>query len=371
MKQAVRAADRGGDRRGREAGQARPQVLRGVHEIDAIAERAAAASSGVVRDGAAGGSDHEPARQHGVRCSLLERLQRRAAAGSRRSRSSFMMLVTVADVLCATCSTSRSAAPTISSRACCVVFVFHGMAAVFLGAAEHRHRRARSRSLVERTLSRVLIRLADVLSIACLLLLAWAMLTPALQAYALRRPQARARSADLDPVDRRVRRHGRHHPVRAGAILAACRRQPSTASARMSPPADRRLGVARPVRLLFLRVPVWIVAGAGRLLRQSSLLSGCGSAIRARRHRAVRHGVGLYAVGHPAVRADGRGRVRRRGCRATCSTPRASCCRACAAGLRSRRSSPRPASARCRGSSVANCRDHDPHGAAGNAQGRL
>ena len=62
-----------------------------------------------------------------------------------------------------------------------VVFVFHGMAAGFL----------RRQNIVidvfdtflSEWMLRLLIRLADVLSIACLLLVAWAMLTPALQAY--------------------------------------------------------------------------------------------------------------------------------------------------------------------------------------------
>jgi TRAP-type transport system small permease protein len=47
-------------------------------------------------------------------------------------------------------------------EACLVVFVFHGMSASF---------------------ERVLVRLSDVVSIAVLLLIAWAMISPALQAY--------------------------------------------------------------------------------------------------------------------------------------------------------------------------------------------
>jgi TRAP-type C4-dicarboxylate transport system permease small subunit len=66
-------------------------------------------------------------------------------------------------------------------EACLVVFVFHGMSASFF---------ARKNividiidSLVGPRIERMLARLSDVVSIAVLILIAWAMISPALQAY--------------------------------------------------------------------------------------------------------------------------------------------------------------------------------------------
>jgi TRAP-type transport system small permease protein len=66
-------------------------------------------------------------------------------------------------------------------EACLVVFVFHGMSASFF---------ARKNividiidSLVGPRVERALVRLSDIVSIAVLLLIAWAMISPALQAY--------------------------------------------------------------------------------------------------------------------------------------------------------------------------------------------
>ena len=62
-----------------------------------------------------------------------------------------------------------------------LIFVFNGMAAAFFG------RRHIVIDLLDGVLgariTRVLIRIADILSVLCLLLLAWAMLLPASQAY--------------------------------------------------------------------------------------------------------------------------------------------------------------------------------------------
>ena len=66
-------------------------------------------------------------------------------------------------------------------EACLVVFVFHGLSASFF---------ARKNividiidSLVGPRIERALVRLSDLVSIAVLLLIAWAMISPALQAY--------------------------------------------------------------------------------------------------------------------------------------------------------------------------------------------
>jgi TRAP-type transport system small permease protein len=92
-----------------------------------------------------------------------------------------MMLITTADVVLRY-TLNRPIRGSYDLVECMlVVFVFHGMAAGFL-RRQNIVIDVLDTFLSERML-RVLIRLADVLSIACLLLVGWAMTTPALQAY--------------------------------------------------------------------------------------------------------------------------------------------------------------------------------------------
>ncbi len=92
-----------------------------------------------------------------------------------------MMMVTVADVFLRYVFNNpiRGSYDLVECSLC--VFIFHGLAAGFLD---------RKNIVIDvidhfvsgRQLS-VLIRVADILSVACLLLVAWAMVTPALQAW--------------------------------------------------------------------------------------------------------------------------------------------------------------------------------------------
>lgn len=93
----------------------------------------------------------------------------------------FMMLITATDVFMRYLFNSPVRGSYDLVECMLVVFVFHGMAGTFLrrqnvviDVIDH--------FVAERVIS-VMIRIADVLSIACLILIAWAMLTPTLQAY--------------------------------------------------------------------------------------------------------------------------------------------------------------------------------------------
>lgn len=123
-------------------------------------------------------SESSPSRERAL--SLLNRLKAlelRIAA----SALVLMMLVTVADVFLRYVFNSPVRGSYDLVECMLVVFVFHGMAASFLNrknividVLDH--------FLSERVLV-VLIRISDVLSIACLLLMVWAMTTPASQAF--------------------------------------------------------------------------------------------------------------------------------------------------------------------------------------------
>jgi TRAP-type C4-dicarboxylate transport system permease small subunit len=107
----------------------------------------------------------------------LKALELRIAAGA----LVVMMMVTVADVFLRYVFNNPIRGSYDLVECSLAVFVFHGMAAAFLDrknividVLDH--------FVPERPLV-VLIRISDVLSIACLLLVAWAMTTPALQAF--------------------------------------------------------------------------------------------------------------------------------------------------------------------------------------------
>lgn len=112
--------------------------------------------------------------------SLVERL-RRAQLRLAAVALLVMMMTTVADVLLryAFNRPIRGSYDLVESTL--VVFVFHGIAAVFYS------RQNIVIDLVDSVLGRravgVLIRLSDVLSIAALAILVWAMMTPARQAF--------------------------------------------------------------------------------------------------------------------------------------------------------------------------------------------
>jgi TRAP-type C4-dicarboxylate transport system permease small subunit len=108
---------------------------------------------------------------------LLQKAQTRLAAVA----LVVMMLVTVADVLLRYLLNSPIRGTYDLVEAMLVVFVFHGMAAGFL-------RRANIvidlvDTVVGARLAAVLVRLSDVLSLAALVILAWAMTGPARQAF--------------------------------------------------------------------------------------------------------------------------------------------------------------------------------------------
>jgi TRAP-type transport system small permease protein len=114
---------------------------------------------------------------------VLSALQRLKAIEMRISAVALvvMMMVTVADVFLRYLFNNpiRGSYDLVECTLC--IFVFHGLAACFLDrknividVLDH--------FVSERPLA-ILIRVADILSIACLLLIAWAMTTPALQAW--------------------------------------------------------------------------------------------------------------------------------------------------------------------------------------------
>jgi TRAP-type transport system small permease protein len=92
-----------------------------------------------------------------------------------------LMMVTVADVILRYLFNSPVRGSYDIVECMLVVFVFHGMAASFF------NRRNIVIDLIDSAvgerMTAVLIRLADVLSVVCLVLLAWAMLGPAIQVY--------------------------------------------------------------------------------------------------------------------------------------------------------------------------------------------
>jgi len=92
-----------------------------------------------------------------------------------------LMMVTVLDVLMRKLFNRPIRASLDTVEVMLLVFVFNGMAAAFFG------RRHIVIDLLDGVLgprlTGVLIRVADLLSVLCLLLLAWAMLLPASQAY--------------------------------------------------------------------------------------------------------------------------------------------------------------------------------------------
>ena len=123
----------------------------------------------------------ESRRDHASPVAFADRAAARAQLRLAALALIVMMLVTVATCSCATLFNRPIRGSYDLVECMLVVFVFHGMAAGFL----------RRQNIVidvfdaflSRRMLAVLIRLADVLSIVCLLLLAWAMMTPALQAY--------------------------------------------------------------------------------------------------------------------------------------------------------------------------------------------
>jgi TRAP-type C4-dicarboxylate transport system permease small subunit len=118
------------------------------------------------------------AREHVL--AFLDRLQ---AAQLRLAASALilMMLITAADVFMRYVFNSPVRGSYDLVECLLVVFVFHGMAGAFL---------KRQNIVIDvidhfappRAIS-MLIRIADVLSVVCLVLIAWAMLRPAMQAY--------------------------------------------------------------------------------------------------------------------------------------------------------------------------------------------
>jgi len=112
--------------------------------------------------------------------SLFRRLQ---AAQLRLAMTALvvMMMVTVADVFCRYAFSMPILGSYDIVECALVVFVFHGAASVFL------FRRNIVIDLIDSFVGehvvRVLIRLSDILAIACLAVIAWAMVGPALEAY--------------------------------------------------------------------------------------------------------------------------------------------------------------------------------------------
>jgi len=111
---------------------------------------------------------------------LLDRLQR-AQLMLAGLALTVMTLVTVADVFLRYAFNSPIHGSYDIVEACLIVFVFHGLAAVFF------RRQNIVINLIDSTLALwlrdLLVRLADVAQIGCLLLLAWAMIAPAWQSY--------------------------------------------------------------------------------------------------------------------------------------------------------------------------------------------
>lgn len=113
--------------------------------------------------------------------SLFQRLQR-AQLRLAALALIIMMLVTVCDVVMRYLFNRPISGSYDLVESMLVVFVFQGLPAVFLG----RQNIAIDviDSMIGRYAVTTLIRLADLVSLAVLAILAWAMITPALQAYA-------------------------------------------------------------------------------------------------------------------------------------------------------------------------------------------
>ena len=112
---------------------------------------------------------------------LIDRLQR-AQLRLAALALIVMMLVTVADVALRYLFNHPISGSYDLVESTLVVFVFHGMSAVFL--ARQNIVIDLVDSVIGRQAVRVLIGLADLLSLATLAILGWAMTTPALQAFA-------------------------------------------------------------------------------------------------------------------------------------------------------------------------------------------
>jgi TRAP-type C4-dicarboxylate transport system permease small subunit len=112
--------------------------------------------------------------------SLLERLQR-AQLRLAALALLVMMSVTVADVFLRYTFNSPIRGSYDLVESTLVVFVFHGIAAVFYGRQNIVIDLVDT--LVGRAAVRLLVRLSDILSIAALGILVWAMIGPALQAF--------------------------------------------------------------------------------------------------------------------------------------------------------------------------------------------
>jgi TRAP-type C4-dicarboxylate transport system permease small subunit len=112
---------------------------------------------------------------------LIERLQR-AQLRLAALALIVMMLVTVADVALRYLFNHPISGSYDLVESTLVVFVFHGMSAVFL--ARQNIAIDLVDSLIGQQAVGLLVGLADLLSLAALAILAWAMATPALQAYA-------------------------------------------------------------------------------------------------------------------------------------------------------------------------------------------
>ncbi|HVY58425.1 MAG TPA: TRAP transporter small permease [Xanthobacteraceae bacterium] len=112
--------------------------------------------------------------------SLIERLQH-AQLRLAALALLVMMCVTVADVFLRYTFNSPIRGSYDLVESTLVVFVFHGIAAVFYGRQNIVIDLIDS--LVGRVAVRVLVRISDILSIAALGILAWAMTGPALQAF--------------------------------------------------------------------------------------------------------------------------------------------------------------------------------------------
>ncbi len=111
---------------------------------------------------------------------LLDRLQRAQLILAGLALT-VMTLVTVADVSLRYIFNSPIHGSYDIVEACLIVFVFHGLAAVFF------RRQNIVINLIDSPigirLRDLLVRLADLVQIGCLLLLAWAMIAPAWQSY--------------------------------------------------------------------------------------------------------------------------------------------------------------------------------------------
>ena len=200
-----------------------------------------------------------------------------------------------------------------------LVFVFNGMAAAFFGRRNIVIDLLDS--VVGERVTAVLIRIADILSVLCLGLLAWAMLLPAGRPIEYGDIKMELRSADLRALDRRAGEPRRHDLLRAGRRWSRSRPWPIPGGPN-EPIADRRGRRLVLFALLFLRVPVWIALVLVGFFGNVLVLRLAGR-VRARRHGAVRRRLLLHAVGRAAVHPDGRGGIGIEAVRASCSRRRA------------------------------------------------